>query len=349
MNSALLLSPHEEAKELAQELNIKSGIIDKEDIHNQLDNIYNDEKLMFWLEHAPAESNAIIYSGNNTITPRDKVDKLIAAFNDNNIKATKADADPENEFYKWYKNNKLQSKKVKAFYINTDGLRLQDLTTVFEDFLDLKEESADQDLVEKAFIEINKVVSQHFTNAMEEVGEYIIKTFYNNNFDRASKDKPVKGKSLLALKNKFKDEGHSKSWFYYAVGIAADKKKFDEIGYDRYKELNISHRRILTSVKDLEQKKKYVEETLNKNLSVVALENKIREDKPAIQSRPSLINLPDKQSLLNKDAKSLEKMKSTVDKRVLSLENKIQEQNDKLAKYKNSLALLEEALNEKSQ
>ena len=142
------------------------------------------------------------------------------------------------------------------------------------------EAKADEDLVEEAYKTIESIVVQHFTKTMEEVGEYLIKNFFDDDVERALSQNPTKKKSLGKLIAKLRSEGEgspSRTWIYNSVKLVADKRYFEKNDVKEYSKLKHSHRVYLTHVKDMETKKGLVIETVENGYSVAQLRERIRE------------------------------------------------------------------------
>lgn len=73
----------------------------------------------------------------------------------------------------------------------------------------------DHELVDNAVEQIKVLFSRNFTTAMIEVGEYLIKEFFDDDHELAKQKKSVKEKSFLQVINKLRVNGEinpSKSW-----------------------------------------------------------------------------------------------------------------------------------------
>ncbi|AOY60478.1 uncharacterized protein Dmul_37100 [Desulfococcus multivorans] len=164
-------------------------------------------------------------------------------------------------------------------------------------------------LAEKAYGELSRIFREHYENAIMEAGEYIIKEFYDGNFDMARDKKSPKEGSLNHLIKMIQDtssKGPSKSWFYNAVNLVvqnhdlkageddeAEKKRFHTYG-----NLRLSHKVCLLSVSAVEQKKQLIDEINEKDLTVQKLRDRIKElksadDNPSTKSLNQIISRPE--------------------------------------------------------
>jgi hypothetical protein len=113
--------------------------------------------------------------------------------------------------------------------------------------IEIPEEKPDADLVKEATKMVMKYVATNHKNNVE-VGHYLIKQFYGNDYEKAKLGKKVKKESLNAMLDDLQKKGNapSKSWFYNAVNLAVDDKAYEDD--PDYKKLNLSHKIYLTSL-----------------------------------------------------------------------------------------------------
>ena len=138
------------------------------------------------------------------------------------------------------------------------------------------EDEPDMGLVEEAGIKLTEIISHHYENAMIEAGNYIVKTFFDNDIERARKKQATKEKSLhqliLFLQNQ-KNNAPSKSWLYNAVNLAVDSSDYQK--YHMYAKLMLSHKIELLPISHHGLKKQLIKETVENKLSVSQLKDRI--------------------------------------------------------------------------
>lgn len=143
-----------------------------------------------------------------------------------------------------------------------------------------KETSPDIALVEKAQQKLSDIISQHYGNAMLEAGKYIIDEFFGGDYDLARSGKPVKEKSLRQMIKQMRQRnpsGPSRSWIYHAVQLSVEHQ--DLMDVQTYGQLDLSKKILLLPLHNLEKKKELIEETVENDLSVRELKERIAEVK----------------------------------------------------------------------
>jgi hypothetical protein len=189
------------------------------------------------------------------------------------------------------------------------------------------EDEPDMRLVEEAGLKLTEIISHHYENAMIEAGNYIVETFFANDIERARNKQATKEKSLyqliLYLQNQ-KNNAPSKSWLYNAVNLAVDHSDYKN--YHLYTKLMLSHKIELLPIHNYELKKHLIKETVENNLTVSKLKDRINlvKNLPLEQLLPEKKIKNDKKSnkkhvprLLKKN----EKMGEVQLKRILSILN----------------------------
>ena len=213
---------------------------------------------------------------------------------------------------------------------------------------DIVEEQADEILVEEAYKELSDIVVRRWSQAMEEVGEYLISKFYNDDLESVKNNKPANEKSLYQLIQKIqgdRDNAPSKSWIYNAINLAADKKQFELENYSKYNELGLSHKVSLTHVKDITKKKELIEEAIENSYSVEKLKERINENKGK-RDTIKLDSLPNKRQLKKMPLTRLEKLRDRATKRADTLDKKKKTISDEVQNIRNNQKKLDEVINE---
>lgn len=142
------------------------------------------------------------------------------------------------------------------------------------------EDEPDMRLVEEAGVKLTEIISRHYENAMIEAGNYIVKTFFDNDIERARKKQATKEKSLyqliIYLQNQ-KYNAPSKSWLYNAVNLAVDSSDYQN--YPLYARLMLSHKIELLPISHQGVKKHLIKEIVEKKLTVSQLKERIGQVK----------------------------------------------------------------------
>jgi len=228
------------------------------------------------------------------------------------------------------------------------------------------EKQPDEALVIEAGQTLSQIFSEHFERAMLEAGEYIIRTFYNDDYELARSKKPVKGESLRQLIIRLQGEpgAPKKSWLYNAVKIAIDARDFS--GFHTYGKLQLSHKVALLPVDDMEQKKSLIEQAVGEELTVRELKEIIiaspkgrgsdqNPPQPAQKSLERLVDRPevlfseDYQSMIEPDELSrrhfstLKKLTAQVDRKLAEIDDEMKRLQDVSDKYRGLLQTIESA------
>jgi len=120
-------------------------------------------------------------------------------------------------------------------------------------------------------------------NAMLEAGKYLIKRFYDDDYEKAEKKKFKQNKSLYKLFQKIQNESDGntpkKTWLYNAIDIAIADKKYNKLSA-AYGKLTHSHKikLIESRLKENVQIELINEAVINKD-TVAKLQEKIRVKK----------------------------------------------------------------------
>ncbi len=202
-----------------------------------------------------------------------------------------------------------------------------------------------EQVIEQAYQHLKTIFIKHFQNAMLEVGQYLIKTMYNGNYESARKKEPGGTKSLAKLYKKiqvdFQKNGNapSRTWLYDSVNLAIDHYVFENHKLSSvYGRLGHSHKVNLTYATDIKIKKRLIIETDRKKYSVTRLRERIREEKKKTDA--DYIPVNEKMMtgrLIQFDAQRLERLKT----QTLLLEKNARE---KLNLYHNNLEKIQTVL-----
>jgi len=317
----------------------------------------------------PEELCALIGYGQHDENPRLTADpktvvsltKFLAEHGMKSISARKtgSGAKNNNQYRAWDKNNMCQwfnqqtDEKGTPKYPNVQSLQLE---IKFNDFRDngktadktadiltavLQKHLADEKRANEAYQEITNIFGHHLENAMEGVGRYLIKTFYDNKIELAEKretEHPYSFHQLVRIIQKRNDNKPSKTWLYNAVDLAIDSKKLE--GIPTYKELGHSHRVYLTHVKDEKEKVKLITKAHDQGYTVAQLRQEIAKTKEPKQNI-TIHNLPPNKVLENLPLRRLNKL-------LVKTDAEIKELNKKIKEYEHNQKRLNEVVAEKS-
>lgn len=171
-------------------------------------------------------------------------------------------------------------------------------------------------LVQKAYDKIAMVFSKNYEQALMEAGQYIVRTFYGEEegiedvkydedydykeevIDRARKKHSSRKETLNQLYKKIDESGTSnmpsKAWIYNAINLVVqwyDMKNELKGGFYTYRNLLLSHKVSLLSVKDVEQKKWLINEIENKGLTVRDLKKQVAKIKRSSEKEKSIYSV----------------------------------------------------------
>lgn len=149
----------------------------------------------------------------------------------------------------------------------TDAIQATDEAQAEDTAVAVVETEADENLVDEAYAKIETVFVEKMNAIMEEVGAYLLDTFFDGDTKRAQKKDPVKEASFKRLIEKLGEEHPSfgkKSWLYNAINIAIDAKLFRDAEISEYEKLGLTHKVYLTHVKDFDEKVEIAREAAEK-------------------------------------------------------------------------------------
>jgi len=176
---------------------------------------------------------------------------------------------------------------------------------------------------------------------MLEAGTYIIRKFFDGDFERAKNPRnaaKIHSLNELILRLQGNDgHGPSKTWVYNAVKLAVDENQFK--GFSVYGKLGLSHKVYLTHVKNLDAKRQLIQEAVENGYTVAQTRSRIAEvQRNGHQEKLSLSDLPADEDLEKVGRDDLLRLKQEA----LS---KIDFHKDRLAFYEERLNSITKALN----
>ena len=189
----------------------------------------------------------------------------------------------------------------------------------------IKQQNEDP-VAQKAYEKIALIFSKNYEQALMEVGQYIVRTFYggendienkpyDENFEYAPKtienarnnDSPLND-SLHRLYAKISDEKTrntpSQAWVYNAVNLVIqwhDVKKELKNDFYTYRNLLLSHKISLLTVKKIQEKLALIQEVSEKNFTAVSFKERIADSFAKKKNPPSLSALLKKPQEIVKD------------------------------------------------
>ncbi|MBA3010686.1 MAG: hypothetical protein KKF12_12655 [Proteobacteria bacterium] len=200
----------------------------------------------------------------------------------------------------------------------------------------------DEQIANQAFGAIYKIVSTHYGNALLEVGNYLVKTFYENDYDRARQQNPAQKaafsslNALIVEKRKHTPDVPSKSWIYNAVALACDAHFLAE--FAPYDAISISHKAQLLPVRDMEQKKAFISQIATQQMTVKQARALISGDD---QIEFTVHNLPPAKELIYFPPMLLASLKADAKKEIARHKTKVK-------KYQTALNDIQQALDDNS-
>lgn len=207
---------------------------------------------------------------------------------------------------------------------------------------EVTEEQVDEELVEEAYTRVTEIFASNYNSLLEEVGEYLLETFFDGDYKEAKEGKPVKEKSFNQLIKKFQNadiKAPSKSWCYNAINIAVDKKEFQEIGFSQYEQLKPTQKVYINRLNNFDKKKELIKDTIEKNYSVRELKEHIDAIKVK-RDRLSLEDLSvdkDGEKLRTKSITELMKLKNKAEEKIKQLKNEYNDIDRKTESFEQSL------------
>lgn len=158
--------------------------------------------------------------------------------------------------------------------------KLPDVNKGVVKFRNKKEPEVDQALVDKAVQKITEITSTHLSNMILEVGQYLIKEFFDGDLELARKKKGKKVESLHQVIQQIVQSGekdYSKSWMYNSINLVLESKALES--FHSYGKLSTSCKVLLLPIKDEKIKKELIEKTVKEKLSVSKLRDLIKKKK----------------------------------------------------------------------
>lgn len=231
--------------------------------------------------------------------------------------------------------------------------------------LAVKEEKVDEDLVREAYGQISFIFLSCVGNALEDIGEYIIKYFWDNDYERAKSSKPIKSKSFRHLIHYMREQDNnlpSEAWLYRSKQMAIEIHELEKllpkkIFYTYRTNLSLSHKVLLLPITDIEAKKKYIELIDTEELTVAQfremLPNKGETERPALAAPTSITKAISKPDMLFSDtcsgmltpeylsklpAKQVATIRTKAEAQIKALEEEMKKSGDYIKRYKELIA-----------
>ena len=152
----------------------------------------------------------------------------------------------------------------------------------------------DRKRVDEAVAWIGGKVATTLRRAAQDVGEYVLDTFFSGDADLAKSKNPRKNASFRALAEKCgtPDLPISKTWLNNAVGVAVMLRRLPEVS-SAFKELPPSYQETLLPLRDPAKVEEVARQAATKDLSFrelrqVVAEERAREPKDDFRGRPPI-------------------------------------------------------------
>ena len=203
------------------------------------------------------------------------------------------------------------------------------------------ENGPDETLVLLSYQFLRRTFERPLHRAMLTAGNFIIRHFFDNDFERAKNPRnATRIHSLNELIRRLQGNdgnGPSKTWVYNAVKLAVDEYQFRR--FSVYGKLGLSHKVYLTHVKNLEDKRQLIREVFENNYTVAQLRARISDlRRNGHPEKVRLEALPDDYDFERAERDDLLRFKEEA-------ALKIEFHKDRLAFYKERLGLITRALN----
>jgi len=218
------------------------------------------------------------------------------------------------------------------------------------------------EIANQAYQHLSDLFKRHIDAFMLDAGQYIIKTFYDEDARKALiKNKSSNGSpSLKLLIEKLKESKNdptgnapSVSWFYKAVNLAAHEAICQELGLSTFTILGHSHKLQLLNVPKLkqiqgdkieealkpafEEKDRLAKTAVEKNLSVRDFVKHIKDAFPPKNSKITANQIPGVAELQKLPPKKLEGLREQIESHIANLQQK-------LKRYQEDKSRLEKAI-----
>lgn len=300
---------------------------------------------------------------------------------------------------------KLEQVRSLQLEIREEGFRTDDkikdtakliadaISTLLPDVVKAKAVMGDvvDEKVEKAYEKLALIFSKNYEQALMEAGQYIVRTFYGGEHDTENKpydenfeyapeaienarnNKSPLNDSLHRLYVKISDESArntpSQAWVYNAVRLVIqwhDVKKELKDGFYTYRNLLLSHKISLLTVKNIQEKLELIHEVSKNDFTALSFKKRIADSSAKAPSISTLLKNPQeilKDEFLNdiflpalqtKRRSTLSSMKTLVEEQsqhvkdeIKSLEESIEKQKQYLKGYDKVKSKIENAIESK--
>jgi len=227
-------------------------------------------------------------------------------------------------------------------------------------------------LVEKAYSTLFDLFSTHYENAMMDAGKYLIKTFYGDDIEKARNNESAQEETLNQLYEKIDKNKNanspSRSKLYHAKNLVVQEYDLENFlsprAFSTLRNLSLSHKIYLLSVKGLNQKKYWIDKIFSEKLTIQQLQAQKNSAQPREPTPGYLINHPEKigenkhivsveglkehpPAKLKKFKKRLEQKKNDVEKQIRRLADSMNTYEQFLKEFSSISINLEEAIQDK--
>lgn len=213
------------------------------------------------------------------------------------------------------------------------------------------------EVIEDAYRKLNEIFVKNelalIYNNMLDAGKYLVKLFYDNDYEKAKKkiSANTTDESMTKLIKRFEEDNKygnapSRSWLYNAVGMARDNNLYENQKLlSIYGKLGHSHKIILLSVKNIDKKNQIIAKAIDDdgNCCTVAKFNDIIKETKSLKSNKSKKNDLIEDISLNEEITEDKLKDITKEKLFLLISDATQfksEAEDKINIYTKNIAIL---------
>jgi hypothetical protein len=154
-----------------------------------------------------------------------------------------------------------------------------------------EEKKVDHKKVDEAFNELKNILFKGFYKTMLEAGQYLIKTFYDNDYKKAAEKQFKQNLSLHALFVKLENEtsgnAPKKTWLYDSINLALAENQFKKVS--EFGKLGNSHKlKLISSGLSENIQIALIKDTVEKQYSVLQLKACIDKERSTIVKKTLL-------------------------------------------------------------
>jgi hypothetical protein len=174
----------------------------------------------------------------------------------------------------------MADKKTSTDKSKKEGKPKKNITIIPEVLDDKALTPAEQEKVEEAYNELKNIFFNNIYKSMLEAGQYLIETFFENDYVKAVEKPFNENSSLHALFQKLNTDtsgsAPKKTWLYDSINLAIAEDNFKDVS--AFGKLNNSHKlKVISSGLSKENQLMLIEEIFKEQYTVLALKARIEE------------------------------------------------------------------------